>query len=208
MLTMSEPKRFSYCVVWSPIPFVTWILPFIGHLGICDSDGIILDFAGPYNVGVGHFAFGNPTRYVKLDPNNTPTEMRANKPLDEWWDENLERAATFYRQRMYGFFTDNCHCFVAKVLNDVRYDGSGRWDMVKLASLAFIRGKYVGMGGFVKTWLPFAILVALGGYFGRLTFLYTYLGVLAFFTMFFLMCAYVCRPLFVVTEKNEALEYV
>lgn len=29
-----------------------WVLPFIGHMGICTSSGIIRDFAGSYFVSV------------------------------------------------------------------------------------------------------------------------------------------------------------
>ena len=31
--------RFPFCLVWSPIPLLTWLVPFIGHLGIADSKG-------------------------------------------------------------------------------------------------------------------------------------------------------------------------
>lgn len=27
------PKSFPHCIVWSPIPLVTWFIPFIGHMG-------------------------------------------------------------------------------------------------------------------------------------------------------------------------------
>ena len=40
------PDRFPFCIVWSPIPVLTWIWPFIGHMGIALSSGVILDFAG------------------------------------------------------------------------------------------------------------------------------------------------------------------
>ena len=33
--------RFPYCIVWSPIPLLTWLFPFIGHMGICSSDGLL-----------------------------------------------------------------------------------------------------------------------------------------------------------------------
>jgi len=33
---------------------VRWLLPFIGHMGICDSEGKVHDFAGPYHIGVRH----------------------------------------------------------------------------------------------------------------------------------------------------------
>ena len=32
-------QRFPCCIVWSPLPPITWILPFIGHTGICTEDG-------------------------------------------------------------------------------------------------------------------------------------------------------------------------
>ena len=45
-----ERSRFPCCVVWTPIPCLTWLLPFIGHMGIATSTGVIRDFAGPYYV--------------------------------------------------------------------------------------------------------------------------------------------------------------
>ena len=31
--------RYPYCIVWCPIPCLTWLFPFIGHMGICMSSG-------------------------------------------------------------------------------------------------------------------------------------------------------------------------
>lgn len=28
-------NRFPFCIVWTPLPVITWILPFFGHTGIC-----------------------------------------------------------------------------------------------------------------------------------------------------------------------------
>lgn len=44
--------RYPHCVVWTPIPVLTWLFPFIGHMGIARTDGVIRDFAGPYYVSV------------------------------------------------------------------------------------------------------------------------------------------------------------
>ena len=27
--------RFPYCVVWTPIPFVSYVCPWVGHTGVC-----------------------------------------------------------------------------------------------------------------------------------------------------------------------------
>uniref|UniRef100_A0A8C2Z4M6 Transmembrane protein 222a n=1 Tax=Cyclopterus lumpus TaxID=8103 RepID=A0A8C2Z4M6_CYCLU len=46
----NKNSRYPYCIVWTPIPILSWVLPFIGHMGICTSSGIIRDFAGSYFV--------------------------------------------------------------------------------------------------------------------------------------------------------------
>ena len=48
--------RFPNCLVWTPIPVLTWVLPFVGHLGIADSKGVTWDFAGPYHISRGDLA--------------------------------------------------------------------------------------------------------------------------------------------------------
>jgi Protein of unknown function (DUF778) len=64
------PKLFPFCLVWTTIPLISWIFPFVGHLGICTSEGVTLDFAGPQFVSVDSFGFGSPTRYgVAYSPN-------------------------------------------------------------------------------------------------------------------------------------------
>ena len=37
-------ERYPYCIVWTPIPVLTWLLPMVGHMGICKSNGVIYDF--------------------------------------------------------------------------------------------------------------------------------------------------------------------
>ena len=37
-------------------------------MGIATSEGVIRDFAGPYYVSEGNMAFGEPTRYLVLQP--------------------------------------------------------------------------------------------------------------------------------------------
>ena len=61
----------QFCLVWTPIPVLTWILPFAGHMGICDSQGKIFDFSGHYTVNEGRMAFGSPTRSINLMQDTT-----------------------------------------------------------------------------------------------------------------------------------------
>lgn len=47
------------------------------------------------------------------------------------------------------------------------------WNMVQLATRMFLRGRHVGLGGFLRTWLPFCLLigavVVIGGVLGGKT---------------------------------------
>jgi len=30
-----DNQRYPYCIVWTPLPVISWFLPIIGHTGIC-----------------------------------------------------------------------------------------------------------------------------------------------------------------------------
>ncbi|KAG7390053.1 hypothetical protein PHYPSEUDO_009015 [Phytophthora pseudosyringae] len=144
--------RFPFCIVWSPIPITTWFLPFIGHMGLADSKGVIFDFAGPYSVGRDEFAFGAPTRYLQCSV--------APEDVDKW-DEAVAAGCKIYEKRMHNLCCDNCHSHVAVCLEHAHYAGRKRWNMVQLCFWMFFRGKYVSVAGFVKSWLPFAFVLTL-----------------------------------------------
>ncbi|KAI6660563.1 hypothetical protein LOD99_14147 [Oopsacas minuta] len=140
--------RFPFCIVWTPIPLLTWLFPFIGHMGICTSAGVIRDFAGPYTVSEDNMAFGRPTRYLQYSPHKARSD----------WDQAVHNASEEYKKRMHNLCCDNCHSHVAMSLNLMHYDSSTHWNMFILGFSMFFRGKYTGIGGVLKTWLPFIIL--------------------------------------------------
>ncbi|XP_078538738.1 transmembrane protein 222 [Lissotriton helveticus] len=148
--------RYPHCIVWTPIPLLTWLFPIIGHMGICTSAGVIRDFAGPYYVSEDNMAFGRPVKYWKLDPN----KVYASGP--NAWDTAVNEASEEYKHRMHNLCCDNCHSHVAMALNLMRYNGSSSWNMVKLCFLMLLHGKYISFGGFLKTWLPFLLVLGIG----------------------------------------------
>nr|XP_033813122.1 transmembrane protein 222 isoform X3 [Geotrypetes seraphini] len=131
-----ERGRFPYCVVWTPIPVLTWLFPIIGHMGICTSSGIIRDFAGPYYVSEDNMAFGKPVKYWKLDSTKVYSTSQSA------WDTSVHEASEEYKHRMHNLCCDNCHSHVALALNLMRYDNSTSWNMVKLCFLILLHGKY------------------------------------------------------------------
>ncbi|KAG7469150.1 transmembrane protein 222-like [Megalops cyprinoides] len=147
-----DMSRYPYCIVWTPIPVLSWLLPFIGHMGICTSSGVIRDFAGPYFVSEDNMAFGRPTKYWKLDVNKVYGSG------SNAWDTAVHDASEEYKHRMHNLCCDNCHSHVAMALNLMRYDNSTSWNMVNLCLMSLIYSKHVSCAAFLKTWLPFLLL--------------------------------------------------
>lgn len=55
-------QLFPFCIVWTLIPCISWVCPWVGHTGICryhrlnpSSEGIICDFMG-YRINVDSWA--------------------------------------------------------------------------------------------------------------------------------------------------------
>jgi transmembrane protein 222 len=148
--------ELAYTIVWSPLPPITWLLPFIGHTGICDSTGVASDFRGPYYVGEdGRMAFGPPTRALDLK------EYLGDNVTQQQYDDCIRTANEVYRGRMHNICCDNCHSHVAFALNQMKLSAFGiqKWDMVKIALLMFVRGRFLSLSGFWQQFLPLVLLI-------------------------------------------------
>lgn len=153
-----EKQRYPYCIVWTPLPCFTWLFPSIGHVGICTSKGVIHDFAGPYYVSIDSMAFGNPTKYVLLDLDS--------REYDEY-DSAIEGGTYDYNNKYYSFCFNNCHSFVARCLNHLKYKGKTNYTMIHVWWIFCIKGKFLNCAKFIETYIGFfiMIIIALGLYF-------------------------------------------
>ncbi|KAI7731112.1 hypothetical protein M8C21_011348 [Ambrosia artemisiifolia] len=189
--TQIDPSRarFPCCIVWTPLPVVSWLLPFVGHMGIAREDGVILDFAGPNFVCVDNFTFGSVARYVQINKE----KFSMNKSEEEYslaesgrnqnqnqnqstWDSALRKSTQEYQHRTYNILTCNCHSFVAHNLNRMEFEGGG-WNVVNVAALILLRGRWIRTASMIQTYAPFVIIFLAGITFGGVHFL----SFLAFF---------------------------
>lgn len=97
------------------------------------------------------------------------------------WDEAVAKGSATYGHHAYNFLyvnfvfvlskitlsilpfvvacsLDNCHSYVAECLTEFPFSGRSTWNMVVLCFWMFFRGKYIDTRGFLKTWLPFALV--------------------------------------------------
>jgi len=116
-----DPRRarFPCCIVWTPIPFITWLVPFIGHIGICREDGVILDFAGPNFISVDNFAFGAVARYIQVNCDEVCTLRAAVFALLFDLSECLKHASAYHQTLIFR----NLQCY--KLLEP---EGDATWD--------------------------------------------------------------------------------
>ncbi|KAA8531933.1 hypothetical protein F0562_006350 [Nyssa sinensis] len=187
-----DPRRarFPCCIVWTPLPVISWLVPFIGHIGICREDGVILDFAGPNFVCVDNFTFGAVARYIQISKEKCCISPHPDAYRSEYgyeqdeprrdaliWDDAIQKSTQEFQHRSYNLFTCNCHSFVANNLNRLGFQAGG-WNVVNIAALIFLKGRWVNKASMVRSYLPFVIVFGLGLTFGG----WTFLTFLAFFT--------------------------
>ncbi|RZC81625.1 hypothetical protein C5167_044193 [Papaver somniferum] len=166
--------KFPCCLVWTPLPVVSWLAPFIGHVGICREDGTVYDFAGSNFVNVDEFAYGSVARYVQLDrkqccfpPNLSGHTCKHGYKHSEngtaiTWDDALRSCMSHFEHKSYNLFTCNCHSYVANCLNRLSYGGDLGWNMVNVAVLVLLKGQWVNVMGVVRSFLPFFVVFCLG----------------------------------------------
>lgn len=152
---------YPHSMVWSPIPLITWLLPFIGHMGITDSEGRIHDFGGPYYVNKSktRTAFGPVAKVWTLDlaPLTSGKGMTGDRSEAlRIWDAGVNAASGEYENRMHNLFWDNCHNHVAMALGVMGYVGF--WNMVTVWLRMLLRGRYVSWGAIVRTYLPSVLI--------------------------------------------------
>ena len=114
---------------------------------------------------------------------------------DATWDGTLKKGTQEFQNRNYNLFTCNCHSFVANNLNRLFYSGHDEWNVVSLAAVMFLRGRWVSTVSVVKTLLPFAVVLSIGTFLGGTTFLTGLLAFAAAMTVWFLVGTYCIKGL-------------
>lgn len=143
-----DPKNniFPYCIVWTQLPLISFFFPFIGHTGICDSNGKIYDFAGSCIIGEDELSFGDPIKYVKLKPTGN-------------WDSSLNKANDKYSCEDHNLFCNNCHSHVACALNNMKYGDKSNYTMIHIWWYCLINSTYVSYGDIIKTYFGWFIML-------------------------------------------------
>ena len=144
-------SEFACCLMWTPIHPITWVAPFVGHMGICDSSGRLHDWGGgPIDPCPPRFMmFGQPTRYIRFQP----PDLAA-------WDAAIEKADREYLDKIHCMACgSDCHSHTARVLDILGVGGCRFHNKVELAAAVFFCGRHIGVQGWLATWLGTAVVL-------------------------------------------------
>jgi len=148
----TRTHRYPFCLCWTPIHPLSWVAPYVGHCGVADASGRVLDFSGPYHVSHDQMLFGWPTRCLQLE------EQKSCGSEGSYDAKVYELARRYERRGCYDFLAWNCHSLVASVLNETEHPRDplarcfGGWTVVGVAWLFFARARHLGTSGLVQTW--------------------------------------------------------
>ncbi|CAD7969424.1 unnamed protein product [Amoebophrya sp. A25] len=161
--TSDDPPKFDMgkeifpsSIVWCSLCGITWFLPMVGHMGITDESGEIYEFLGLGATKSGGLAFGPVLRYIPL--NRRPSSRESEDKRKMRWNDAVALGNRQCRGRGHKCLFDNCHTYVADVLNNMEYANFGKWNSVILAMWVFFCGKYTSLPAVVLHWLPFFII--------------------------------------------------
>jgi hypothetical protein len=154
-MVSNQSTGIESCVVWTSIPIFSWVLPWIGHVGISDSLGTVHDFQGDFTIGRGQMLFGDPKQKWVV-------------PIDRAvLDEAILDTATEFRRVPYSFFCSNCHFFVASCLQRAGLPtpcGCSDWRRGATAKIIWsiaLHGRSISVCDFITIWIPPVIFVGL-----------------------------------------------
>lgn len=155
---VAAKDHFPMCIVWTPIPLLTWMLPMVGHLGIAKSDGVIHDFIGPYTINKSRTrtGFGPTARYIAVELRDI-VRLGDEPTASAAWDSAVERSSAAYEHMMHNLICNNCHSHVAKALNELEYKNFKHWNTLTLLCLLFAQGKFASPLRFAWTFVPFLL---------------------------------------------------
>lgn len=134
---------------------ISWFVPWIGHLGIADSEGHVHDFAGPFTVNIGDFMVPIAKVY------QFPSAVWAGRERE--WDAGLAQADGIYSKLVHNIVSENCHHHSARALTCMKL-GSSR-EVAPLAQMTMMeafwlitrKGQFISPGAWLLTYLPFML---------------------------------------------------
>jgi hypothetical protein len=129
----SKINKYSNCVMWEKIPFISSILPFIGHLIIINSEGKSYDFSSSKFIDINDEYKGNPIKIIKLDLIDIEKHF---------FDNSIIIVSNKYKKKEFSFCGYNSYSFLAEILNMIQYKNKKNYSSFEVFKYSIKKAKY------------------------------------------------------------------
>ncbi|KAL4481757.1 hypothetical protein ABPG74_007846 [Tetrahymena malaccensis] len=156
-------KKIFFKISWTPIN-QCFCCCLIGHVGISNSQGVVYDFKNHFFIGadIGDEElrlFGRPTKDLYLELDSEEQAARLQEVLKNKQVMYTTKEAVVGR---YKFLKNNCHHFVADVLNTFRYKNKSNYTAWWVWKQTLFHAKYRNFKGCLRTYSTPLVLILLG----------------------------------------------
>lgn len=139
-----------YALLWSPIPFISTIIPFIGHISVCSSNGTIHDFFSSKYISLNQINYGAPYKYINLD-------LKESEMIE--WDKAIAKADKKYRRKIFSFCGNNSLKYAAFILGSINYNGKSKHSKCDIINLGIRKSKFFSNCDVIKTYIGFILII-------------------------------------------------
>ena len=129
----SKINKYSNCVMWEKIPFISSILPFIGHLIIINSEGKSYDFSSSKFIDINDEYKGNPIKIIKLDLIDIEKHF---------FDNSIIIVSNKYKKKEFSFCGYNSYSFLAEILTMIQYKNKKNYSSFEVFKYSIKKAKY------------------------------------------------------------------
>ena len=120
--------------MWEKIPFISSILPFIGHLIIINSEGKSYDFSSSKFIDINDEYKGNPIKIIKLDLIDIEKHF---------FDNSIIIVSNKYKKKEFSFCGYNSYSFLAEILTMIQYKNKKNYSSFEVFKYSIKKAKYI-----------------------------------------------------------------
>ena len=148
-LSKKNNSKYKYCIIWSHIPLITFLIPFIGHSSIVNSYGFIHDFDSSYFIKIYNEEENGFSKIVYLNLDDSQKKI---------WDNVIENMDKYYKKKSFSFCGYNSFKYISNILSNIEYKGKKNYTKFDIFWLIVREGKFISKCEIFKTYFGWIII--------------------------------------------------
>ena len=148
----SNNSKYKYCIIWSHIPLITFLMPFVGHSSIVNSYGFIHDFQSSYFIQIYNEEENGFCKIVYLNLNDSQKLI---------WDNIIEQIDKVYQKKSFSFCGNNSFKYISNILSIIEYKNKKNYTQYDIFWLIIKEGKFISKCQIFKTYFGWILIFSI-----------------------------------------------